>query len=47
MRMVSRESKGVMPVFDIEVAEDHNFYANGICVHNCATGGGVSVIHPD
>lgn len=26
---------GGVEVFDIQVAEDHNFFANGICCHNC------------
>jgi len=26
---------GVNPVYDIEVERDHNFFANGLIVHNC------------
>jgi predicted phage terminase large subunit-like protein len=26
---------GGVEVYDIQVEEDHNFFANGVCVHNC------------
>jgi len=47
MRLVNSISKGKRRVYDIEVDEVHNFYANGLNVHNCATDGGVSVIKDD
>ena len=47
MRLVNSISKGKRRVYDIEVDEVHNFYANGLNVHNCATNGGVSVIKDD
>ena len=27
--------KEKIPVYDIEVEDNHNFFANGLCVHNC------------
>lgn len=42
--LVGKKALGKRNVYDIEVAEHHNFFANGINVHNCATAGGVSVI---
>jgi trimeric autotransporter adhesin len=47
MRLIKSTPKGKQRVYDIEVADVHNFYANGINVHNCATDGGVSVIKDD
>ena len=47
MRLIKSTPKGKQRVYDIEVADVHNFYANGINVHNCATDGGVSVIKYD
>ena len=47
MRLIKSTPKGKQRVYDIEVADVHNFYANGINVHNCATNGGVSVIKDD
>lgn len=35
-RVVSVEPGQLEPVWDMEVEGDHNFIANGICVHNCA-----------
>lgn len=34
-RLVRKESVGLRRVYDITVAETHNFIANGIVVHNC------------
>ncbi len=34
-RVVSVEPAFLEPVWDMEVEDDHNFIANGICVHNC------------
>lgn len=34
-RVISVDPGLVEPVWDMEVEEDHNFIANGICVHNC------------
>ena len=36
-RVVSVEKAFLEPVWDMEVEEDHNFIANGICVHNCVS----------
>lgn len=36
---MSRKPVGVRNVFDIEVADTHNFVANGIVVHNCTSRG--------
>src|SRR6056300_1636828 len=47
MKLVSSKPVGQRRVYDIEVADVHNFYANGVNVHNCATDGGVSVIKDD
>jgi hypothetical protein len=47
MKLVNKTSVGQRRVYDIEVEDVHNFYANGINVHNCATDGGVSVIKDD
>ena len=47
MRLIKSTPKGKQRVYDIEVADVHNFYANGINVHNCATNDGVSVIKDD
>jgi trimeric autotransporter adhesin len=47
MRLIKSTPKGKQRVYDIEVADVHNFYANGVNVHNCATDGGVSVIKDD
>lgn len=33
--VVSVRPAGVEPVYDIEVADNHNFVANGLLVHNC------------
>ena len=35
-RVISVEAGLLEPVWDMEVEGDHNFIANGICVHNCA-----------
>src|ERR1035437_334067 len=34
-KLLNIEVVGDEPVYDIEVAENHNFLANGIVVHNC------------
>jgi len=34
-KLVGIESIGEYPVYDITVAEHHNFIANGVVVHNC------------
>lgn len=34
-KVVNISSVGVKHVYDIEVREDHNYYANGILTHNC------------
>jgi hypothetical protein len=57
MRLVNSEYVGIETVYDIEVADVHNFYANGVNVHNCtglpyntiavAANGGVSVIREE
>jgi hypothetical protein len=47
MKIVNKTSVGQRRVYDIEVEDVHNFYANGINVHNCATDGGVSVMKDD
>jgi len=47
MRLIKSTPKGKQRVYDIEVADVHNFYANGVNVHNCATDDGVSVIKDD
>ena len=47
MRLIKSTPKGKQRVYDIEVADVHNFYANGVNVHNCATDGGISVIKDD
>jgi len=47
MKMLKKKPVGQRRVYDIEVEGVHNFYANGINVHNCATDGGVSVIKDD
>jgi len=47
MKMLKKKPVGQRRVYDIEVEDVHNFYANGINVHNCATDGGVSVIKDD
>jgi hypothetical protein len=47
MKLVNKTSVGQRRVYDIEVEGVHNFYANGVNVHNCATDGGVSVIKDD
>ena len=47
MKMLKKKTVGQRRVYDIEVEDVHNFYANGINVHNCATDGGVSVIKDD
>jgi trimeric autotransporter adhesin len=47
MKLVSSKSIGKRRVYDIEVEGVHNFFANGVNVHNCATAGGVSVIKND
>ena len=36
--VVSIMPKGIKPVFDLALAEDHNFLANGLVVHNCNLG---------
>lgn len=35
MKMTNIQQAGRAEVFDIGVAKQHNFIANGICVHNC------------
>jgi len=47
MKLLSKKEVGQRRVYDIEVEDVHNFYANGVNVHNCATNGGVSVIKDD
>ena len=47
MKLLKKTAVGQRRVYDIEVEDVHNFYANGINVHNCATAGGVSVIKDD
>lgn len=34
-KLISKEYIGESEVYDIEVADNHNFVANGIVVHNC------------
>lgn len=34
-RVISIKKMGIKPVFDMEVAQTHNFVANGVFVHNC------------
>ena len=34
-RVVAKRSVGPRPVYDIEVADVHNYYAGGVNVHNC------------
>ena len=34
MLKIRKENRKI-PVYDIEVEDNHNFFANGICVHNC------------
>ena len=34
MLKIRKETRKI-PVYDIEVEDNHNFFANGICVHNC------------
>ena len=33
--LISRKSLGIQKVYDITTAKNHNFFANGILVHNC------------
>jgi ribosomal protein S27E len=33
--LVSIECSGYQRVYDIETATHHNFFANGVCIHNC------------
>jgi NADH:ubiquinone oxidoreductase subunit B-like Fe-S oxidoreductase len=40
-RVKSVVPRGKEPVYDIEVAGPHNFFANGQLVHNCSISGGV------
>jgi hypothetical protein len=47
MKLLNKKDVGQRRVYDIEVEDVHNFYANGVNVHNCATDGGVSVIKDD
>lgn len=35
LQIISIKDNGKVPVFDIEVEDNHSFLANGICVHNC------------
>ena len=34
--VISKESVGMHRVYDIVLDQYHNFFANGICVHNCS-----------
>lgn len=34
-KVTSIKSVGVRHVYDLEVADNHNYYANGVSVHNC------------
>ena len=36
-RTTGRRGKAVATVYDIEVEDTHNFFANGVLVHNCMT----------
>lgn len=36
--MVSVRAAGTSPVYDLTVADQHEFFANGILVHNCTYG---------
>jgi hypothetical protein len=47
MKLLKKTAVGQRRVYDIEVEDVHNFFANGVNVHNCATDGGVSVIKDD
>lgn len=38
-KLVSKKSVGVKRVFDLDIAGDHNFIANGTVVHNCTEKG--------
>ena len=33
---VSKKIKGYQDVYDIQVENDHEYFANGILVHNCS-----------
>ena len=33
--IISIKQNGKVPVYDIEVTDNHSFLANGVCVHNC------------
>ena len=35
VRGIKIKSKGIKPTYDIEVAGQHEFFANGVLVHNC------------
>lgn len=35
--MVERVCNKRIPVYDLQIADNHNFFANGILVHNCRT----------
>lgn len=39
------DENGLQPVFDIEVAEAHNFLANGAVVHNCSLYPSIIISH--
>jgi len=32
---VSKQSTGIKQVYDITVEDEHEFYVNGVLVHNC------------
>ncbi len=34
-KLVSKEIVSTEPVYDITTTNNHNFFANGILVHNC------------
>lgn len=38
VRVVSVRAAGTSPVYDLTVADQHEFFANGILVHNCTYG---------
>ncbi len=35
MALIIEELENVIDVYDITVEDNHNFYADGILVHNC------------
>lgn len=37
-KIIKVEKIGIKDVYDVEIRDYHNFFANGICVHNCYRG---------